>query len=235
MPIYTNRTQTEKYWKKNIKFKEFEGNKKEMEIMDKKIKNAITNNVLIKTNKKSLKWCNQYRLVPKSNRDYWLVMDMRGVNQFMKPIHFKMENTPTLKQLLMKNNFAISYDLKKTYNHIPIHPTMQDLLKIQYQGRLYKYQRMPFCLNNTPRVLFTQIMKKAIHAIRKIWKVRCVIYLDNLLVLHQDPHRLIKTYSSKGSRQHRKCLKTKLVKHKRAHSSTSADPSSTESFKKKEK
>jgi hypothetical protein len=46
----------------------------------------------------------------------------------------------------MRNDFAISYDLKEVYNHIPVHPTMQDLLGIQYQGLLYKYQGMPFGL-----------------------------------------------------------------------------------------
>jgi hypothetical protein len=66
-----------------------------MEIMDKKIKDAIANRVLIETDKKSLRWCNQYRLVPKSNRDYRLVVDMQGINQFMKLIHFKMEGTLT--------------------------------------------------------------------------------------------------------------------------------------------
>jgi hypothetical protein len=49
-------------------------------------------------------------------------VDMRGVNQFMKPIHFKIEGTPTLEQLLMKNDFAISYNLKEAYNHVPVHP-----------------------------------------------------------------------------------------------------------------
>jgi hypothetical protein len=52
----------------------------------------------------------------------------------MKPIHFKIKNTPTLEQLLMKNDFAISYDLKEAYNNVPVHPTMQDLLGIQYQA-----------------------------------------------------------------------------------------------------
>jgi hypothetical protein len=110
-----------------------------MEIMDQKIKDAIANEVLIETDKESLRWCNQYRLVPKSNGDYQLVVDMRGVNQFMKPIHFKMEGTSTLEQLLMKNYFAVSYDLKEAYNHILVHPTMQDLLGILYQSCLYKY------------------------------------------------------------------------------------------------
>jgi hypothetical protein len=48
---------------------------------------------------------------------------------------------------------------------------------------------MPFALNNALRV-FTQIIKKAIHAIREIWRVGCVIYLDDLLILHQDPNQL---------------------------------------------
>jgi predicted proteasome-type protease len=47
-------------------------------------------------------------MVPKPNGDYRLVVDMRKINQFMKLIHFKMEGTPTLKQLMMKNNCAIS-------------------------------------------------------------------------------------------------------------------------------
>jgi hypothetical protein len=83
----------------------------------------------------------------------------------------------------MKNNFVISSDLKKTYNHVSVHPTMQDLLGIQYQNRLY--QKMPFGLNKAPRV-FTRIMKKTVQAIRKIWKFCYVIYLNNLLILHQD-------------------------------------------------
>jgi hypothetical protein len=61
--------------------------------------------------------------------------------------------------------------------------------RIQYQGRLYKYQGIPFNLNNTLKV-FTQIIKKIIHAVKKIKKIRCVIYLNNLLILHQNPNRL---------------------------------------------
>jgi hypothetical protein len=103
-----------------------------------------------------------------------LVVDMRGVNQFIKPIHFKMEGNPMLEQIMVKNNYEISYNLKKAYNHILVYPTMQDLLVIQYRAQLYKYQGIPFGLNNTPRV-FIQIMKKVIQAIREWWKIRCVI------------------------------------------------------------
>jgi hypothetical protein len=36
MPIYTNRIQAEKYWKENIQFKEFQGNRKRWKLWTRK-------------------------------------------------------------------------------------------------------------------------------------------------------------------------------------------------------
>jgi hypothetical protein len=52
-----------------------------------------------------------------------LVVDMKEVNQFMVQKHFKMEGTPTLQDLLWKKNY-----LKKAYNYVPLHPTLQDTI-----------------------------------------------------------------------------------------------------------
>jgi hypothetical protein len=57
-------------------------------------------------------------------------------------------------------------------------------------GTTYTYRGMPFGLNDAPRV-FTQIMKKCVMAIREIWRIRCVVYLDDLL-LHPDKNYLAK-------------------------------------------
>jgi SMC interacting uncharacterized protein involved in chromosome segregation len=54
---------------------------------------------------------------------------MREVNQFIVQKHFKMEEIPTIEDFLRKNKFAISFDLKETYN-----PTLQDLLEVQFMG-----------------------------------------------------------------------------------------------------
>jgi hypothetical protein len=70
IPIYTDWIQAEKYWKENIQFKKIQGNKKEMEIMDRKIKDVIAK--YLEMDKKLLKWSNQ--LVLKSNRDYQLLI-----------------------------------------------------------------------------------------------------------------------------------------------------------------
>jgi hypothetical protein len=36
-------------------------------------------------------------------------------------------------------------------------------------------------------------MKKVVQAIRELWKVRCVIHLDDLLILHQDQNHLVRS------------------------------------------
>jgi hypothetical protein len=58
-------------------------------------------------------------------------------------------------------------------------------------GTTYTYRGMPFGLNDAPRV-FTQIMKKCVMAIQEIWKIRCVVYLDDLVLLHPDKNHLEK-------------------------------------------
>jgi hypothetical protein len=90
--------------------------------------------------------------MPKSNGDMRLVVDMREVNQFMVQKHFKMEGIPTLQDLIRRNDFAIFFDLKEAYNHVPVRPTFQNLLEIQFIGTTYTYRGMPFGLNNAPRV-----------------------------------------------------------------------------------
>jgi uncharacterized protein YllA (UPF0747 family) len=60
---------------------------------------------------------------------------------------------------------------------------MQDTIS----GSIIQITRDAFQSEQTPRV-FTQIMKKAIHTIKEIWKV----HIYDLLVLHQNPNQLKK-------------------------------------------
>jgi hypothetical protein len=48
---------------------------------------------------------------------------------------------------------------------------------------------MPFGLSDAPR-LFSLIMRKVERQIRELWGVKVAIYLDDIIVLHQDPKRL---------------------------------------------
>jgi hypothetical protein len=48
---------------------------------------------------------------------------------------------------------------------------------------------MPFGLNDVPRV-FTMIMRVAVRIIREVWNVKTEVYLDDIVLLHQDPDSL---------------------------------------------
>jgi hypothetical protein len=71
----------------------------------------------------------------KSGGKLRLVIDMRTVNQFMKELHFKMEGTETIKEIVQKDDYAVTYDLKEAYNHVPLHPSFQPLLGIVWKGK----------------------------------------------------------------------------------------------------
>jgi hypothetical protein len=156
-----------------------------------KFSDLIRNGVIEECPYENLIWVNPSHLVPKANGDKRLVMDATKVNRWMRKIHFKMEGVPTLKETIQKNDYAISFDLKEAYNHVPVHSTMQPLLGICWNGKAYKYVGMPFGLSDAPRV-FSQIIKKVVNTIRDLWRIKAVIYLDDLILLHQNPDHLKK-------------------------------------------
>jgi hypothetical protein len=72
----------------------------------------------------------------KHNSKQSINRNKQKITKIIQPIY-----TPTLEQLLMKNNFAISYDLKKVYNYVPVHSTIQNTISgsiIQIPGDLLK-------------------------------------------------------------------------------------------------
>jgi hypothetical protein len=85
----------------------------------------------------------------------------------MKLDHFKMEVVPTLKDIIEKNEYTITLDLKEAYYHVPVHLSMKNLLGMCWGGETYRFIGMSFGLNDIPRV-FTKIMKHVVRTIREI-------------------------------------------------------------------
>jgi hypothetical protein len=153
---YTDKQAAERFWHERKRMWEYRGSQKQ--IHDEKIQDLIKNGVLEQTTFEDLKWINPTNLVPKQNGGYRLVIDIRQVNRFMVHTHFKMEGAHTVLELLRKDDWAISFDLKDAYNHVPVHYSMRRLLGIAWHGRCYRFKGMAFGLSDAPRI-FTQIMK----------------------------------------------------------------------------
>ena len=112
-----------------------------------------------------------------------LVINLRALNMFMKHEHFKMEGLHILPDFIQPEDWMIKLDLKDAHLQVPIHADYQHL-QFQWGSRTYQFQCLQLRLTSAPRVS-SKIMKPVVGALRHMG-IRLVIYLDDLLVLHQS-------------------------------------------------
>jgi hypothetical protein len=97
-----------------------------------------------------------------------------------------MEDSNLVADAIIEGDWGTSIDLTSAFNHLVVHPAFRGFLAFLFQGRTYAYRAMPFGLSLSP-FFFTKMMKFPITYIRNTWKVRLIVYMDDILILHQDP------------------------------------------------
>jgi hypothetical protein len=117
--------------------------------------------------------------------EYRKVVDCRKVNSEQVDIHFRMEGPETVQKLMMQNDWLVSLDLKSAFNHLLVSDAMRPFLCFEYDHVCYAYRAMPFGAKHSPR-LFTEALGYAITYIRTHWSIRLVVYMDDILIMHQD-------------------------------------------------
>ena len=119
----------------------------------------------------------QVFLVPKSDGAWRPVLNLKSLNQFVVPHHFKMESIRTLEGVLQKDDWLLKLDLKDAYLSIPIHQNHQHFLRFPWKGQLWQFKALPFGLSSAPWV-FTKVTKPISSILRKlgIW---LILYLEH--------------------------------------------------------
>ena len=129
-------------------------------------------------------YLSQIFLVEKKDGGQRPVINLKGLNQFVRQEHFKMEGLHLLPDPLQPGDWMAKMDLKDAYLQVPIHPDHQPLLTFLWEEKCYKFTCLPFGLSSAPRA-FTKLMKPVVGFLRQVG-CRLIIYLDDLLILHQD-------------------------------------------------
>ena len=83
-----------------------------------------------------------------------------------------------------KKYLRFQFHLKDAYFTVPIYEPHKKYLRFQFQNITYGLQCLPFGLSTAPRA-FTKLLKPVI-AILRSSGIRIVIYLDDILVMHQE-------------------------------------------------
>ena len=108
------------------------------------------------------------------------VIDQRYPNSYQKKIHFKMDTIRDVKDLLREGDFMFKIDLKDAYLHLMYRRSHRKYGAFWWNGTPWAFGMM-FGHTHAPR-WWTKLMKPVVKFLRKEG-IRCVIYLDDLLVL----------------------------------------------------
>ncbi len=127
-------------------------------------------------------------VIPKKSGGFRPIVNLKGLNRFVRYEHFKMEGLQTVKALVRKGDWMVKLDLKDAYLTLPIHPAHQKFLRFAWKNRIYQFSCLPFGLGSAPR-LFTKILKAVVAFFRERG-LRVIIYLDDLLFLNEDREKL---------------------------------------------
>lgn len=109
------------------------------------------------------------------------VIDCRELNEHIPKIHFKMESLSSVKHTLRRRDYMVKVDIKDAYFHLPIAKRHRRFLRFYWNNQLYEFQALPFGVTSAPRI-FTKTMRPVIGILRSRG-VRCIIYLDDLLIM----------------------------------------------------
>ena len=116
----------------------------------------------------------------KKNGKVRIIGNFIEINEQLKYIKFKQDTVQTMLNLIRKDCFMCSIDLKDAYYSIRIHEDYQKYLRFRFLGKLYSYTCLPQGLGCSPR-LFTKIMKCPISKLRE-QNIIISAYIDDLFI-----------------------------------------------------
>ena len=97
-------------------------------------------------------------IVKKPNGGSRLILNLKELNEFVKYEYFKMDGINTIMNIVTRNCFMATVDLKNAYCSVSISRLFQKLLKFKWKDKLYCFTCFPNGLGPCPRK-FTKLNK----------------------------------------------------------------------------
>lgn len=160
-------------------------NARETELMNQEIQKLLDKGAIQQVTESSAEgFYSRIFLVPKKGGQYRPVINLRPLNSWIHYRHFKMEGIHVVRDLLLKGDYFTRIDLKDAYLAIPMHQHFQKFLRFRWLKQDFEFTCLPFGLAPAPR-MFTKVMRTVISHLRERG-IRCVIYLDDLLLMNRN-------------------------------------------------
>lgn len=134
-------------------------------------------NVIEKSEHEQGEYISNIFLRPKKDGSHRLILNLKGLNEFIEYHHFKMDTIQSALNLRRPNCYMASIDLRHAYYSVPFAKEHQKYLKFKFQGNLMAYTYLPNGISFAPRV-FTKMMKPVYAQIRSLCYI-ALGYIDD--------------------------------------------------------
>ncbi len=123
---------------------------------------------------------------PKKDGRFRLCTDYRALNEFQAKVPFKMDTLQSVADCIQPNDFGMLVDLTDCYLTMGLHPSQRKYCCFRHPGtgRRMQWKTVSFGMSEAPRVC-PKLLRPLIGLLKRLG-VRCVLYIDDLLILHQD-------------------------------------------------
>ena len=139
-------------------------NHRETEALNTLIKECVNENIIEPCTFNDGDFMNTVFLVEKGNStpenpSFRLILNMKLLNKnYVELIHHKMHSLNTCLNLMEKECFLASIDIKNAFYTIPMNPDYTKFLKFQVFNQIYQFKVLPMGFRDSPR-LFCKILK----------------------------------------------------------------------------
>jgi hypothetical protein len=154
-------------------------------LLQEAIRKELANRVIRVVSVDEILWISPIFFIPKPDGSFRKIVDCSGLNEFLLCPSFRMEDQRLLAQILLPRLYVCKLDIKDAYHHVRVNHYFSFFLGFEHNGVFYRYVAMPFGVSPAP-LAFSRIMHQCMTAVRKIWNVTALFYLDDILILHQD-------------------------------------------------
>ncbi len=109
------------------------------------------------------------------------ILNVREINEdYLPKLHFKMETLAVVLPLINKGDWFTSWDLRKGFFNIFIHPEHQKYFCFDWEGQRYQFTCLVMGLSVSP-MFFSKLVGTLIQLARR-WGIQISFYMDDTLL-----------------------------------------------------
>ena len=150
----------------------------ESAIIDSEVTKLFFKNIIETTDHDPHEEISSIFIRPKKDGGHRLILNLKGLNQFVTYHHFKMETLQSIVVPVEKNCYMASLDLKDAYYSVAVNPLHRKYLSFIWKIVLCQFTCLPNGLSSCPRK-FTKLLKPPLTELHKKGHISAS-YIDDL-------------------------------------------------------